>query len=169
MRQALLSALLCLPLLALADPEAATEVHFTQPENYTDAYLDRDQGRGASEEVLQALRQYIERLGERHLQPGQRLRMEVRDIDLAGRFESWHVEAQHVRFMREITWPRIELHYTLEQDGRTLVSREAVLRDQDYLRQPNRYTTSDRLRYEKAMLADWFRREIGKPAHGSRY
>lgn len=168
MRPALFPLLLSLPLLVQAAAVATTKVHFSHPENFTDAHLDRDYGRGASEFVLQELRQYIEQLGERHLQPGQRLTVEVRDIDLAGRFEPWRAEAYHVRFMREITWPRIKLHYRLEQDGRELVSREAVVLDQGYLQHPSRYPASDRLRYEKAMLADWFRRNIGKPTQRSR-
>ena len=168
MHSAFLPVLLCLPFLAQAAPVATTEVRFSHPENYTDAHLERDYGRGASKFVLQELREHIEQLGERHLLPGQQLRVEVQDIDLAGRFEPWHVTAQHVRFMREITWPRIELHYTLEKDGQVQVSRDAVLRDQDYLRHTNRYTSSDRLRYEKAMLADWFRREIGGSEQSSR-
>jgi hypothetical protein len=32
----------------------------------------------------------------------------------------------------------------------------------DFLRASNRYSSSDRLRYEKAMLDDWFERRFGK-------
>lgn len=165
MRPVLLPVLLSLPLLAQAAPVATAEVHFSHPENFTDARFGHDYD---GEAVLRELQQYIEQLGTRHLQPGQRLVVEVRDIDLAGRFEPWRADASEVRVMREITWPRIELHYTLEKDGRTLVSRDAVLRDQAYLQRVNRYSTSDQLRYEKAMLADWFRRSIGKPTQSLR-
>ncbi|MNQ33116.1 hypothetical protein D3C85_465380 [compost metagenome] len=95
------------------------------------------------------------------MQPGQSLKVEILDIDLAGRYESWRVDFRDVRFMREVTWPRIRLHYSLERDGKTLVSRDATLIDQSYLQHANYYFSNDRLRYEKTMLDDWFRWNIG--------
>ncbi len=136
------------------------EVSFTQPDKYSDAHLNRDYGRGADDFVLKDLKAHIEKLAKRYLQPGQTLKMEIRDIDLAGQFEPWRVNFQDVRFMREVTWPRIKLHYSLEQDGKTLVSRDVTVIDQSYLQHGNSYFSSDRLRYEKTMLDDWFRWNI---------
>ncbi|MDT4814727.1 hypothetical protein FQZ97_477380 [compost metagenome] len=63
--------------------------------------------------------------------------------------------------MREVTWPRIKLHYSLEQDGKTLVNKDVTVIDQSYLQHANYYFSNDRLRYEKTMLDDWFRWNIG--------
>ncbi|WP_044873605.1 DUF3016 domain-containing protein [Pseudomonas sp. LFM046] len=139
---------------------ATTEVSFTNPDKFSDARLNRDYGRGADDSVLKDLKAHIEKLGERYLQAGQSLKVDIRDIDLAGRFEPWRVELHDVRIMRSVTWPRIKLHYRLEQDGKVLVSRDATVSDQTYLEHGNYYFSSDRLRYEKAMLDDWFRWNI---------
>ena len=169
MRLLLLPALLSLSLLTQAAPTATIEVRFSHPENFTDANLDRETGRGASEAVLKELKTSIQHFGERYLQPGQRLSVDVRDVDLAGRFERWRGSASKVRVMREVTWPRIDLHYSLEQDGRETVSRDAVVEDKSYLVHGRRYGSSERLRYEKAMLQDWFRetfaQQPSKTAH----
>lgn len=156
-----------LPLIVLAvvilSPSvlaSTTEVSFAQPDKYSDARLNRDYGRGADDFVLKDLKAHIEKLGKRYLQPGQTLKMDIRDIDLAGQFEPWRVNFQDVRFMREVTWPRIKLHYSLEQDGKTLVSRDVTVIDQSYLQHGNYYFSNDRLRYEKTMLDDWFRWNI---------
>ncbi|AOE87286.1 DUF3016 domain-containing protein [Pseudomonas sp. TCU-HL1] len=157
-----------LPLIVLAvlilTPTAlasTTEVSFTQPEKYSDARLYRDYGRGADDIVLKDLKAHIEKLGKRYLQPGQTLKVDIRDIDLAGQYEPWRVNFRDVRFMREVTWPRIKLHYSLERDGKTLVSRDVTVIDQSYLQHGNYYFSNDRLRYEKTMLDDWFRWNIG--------
>ncbi len=160
----LLTLLILGALLLVVAPVAlasTTEVSFKHPENYTDARFSGDYGRGADDSVLKELQVFIEKLGQRYLQPSQRLQVQVLDIDLAGRYEPWRVDYSNVRFMREVTWPRIKLHYALEQGGKELANREAVLIDQSYLQHGNRYFTSDRLRYEKAMLNDWFRRNLG--------
>lgn len=156
-----------LPLIVLAvlilSPAAlasTTEVSFTTPEKYSDARLYRDRGRGADDVVLKDLKAHIEKLGKRYLQPGQTLKVEVRDIDLAGQFEPWRVDFRDVRFMREVTWPRIKLHYSLEEGGKSLVSRDVTVIDQSYLQHGNYYFSNDRLRYEKTMLDDWFRWNI---------
>jgi hypothetical protein len=68
--------------------------------------------------------------------------------------------ASQVRFMRDITWPTMNLHYVLKQNGQVLTQADAELRDQFYLQRPGRAGSSDRLYAEKAMLADWFRTQF---------
>lgn len=151
--------------VAPATQASSTEVSFSHPEDYSDARFSRAYGRGADESVLKELQSFIEKLGQRYLQADQRLQVQVLDIDLAGRYEPWRIDYSDVRFMREVTWPRIKLHYALEQGGKVIANREAVVIDQSYLQRGNRYFSSDRLRYEKAMLDDWFRRNFGPQAH----
>lgn len=142
-------------ILALAVTPASAEVivSFNAPERYTDAghrVADRDA-------VARALTRHLQRLGERHLAADQVLRIEVLDIDLAGRFEPWRPHAQDVRFLREVTWPRITLRYTLETGGHPAQAVEEKVIDQNYLTRIGVGRDSDSLYYEKQMLEDWFR------------
>ncbi|WP_175650140.1 DUF3016 domain-containing protein [Pseudomonas sp. Marseille-P9899] len=136
----------------------SVEVNFIQPEKFRDASL-RSNGyeRGADEQVMKALRSYLESLGTRYLTAGQTLRIDIRDIDLAGRYEPWQTNANSVRFMRDITWPSIDLHYTLQQQGQIVKQADVRVDDKFYLQRPGRVGTSDQLYSEKAMLNDWFR------------
>lgn len=152
-------ALVGLSLEAAAKPNV--EVNYDHPEHFRDASL-RDRGYGADEFVLKEIRSTFEKLGERYLPPGQTLRIEVQDIDLAGRYEPWRTEAYDVRFMRDITWPSLRLRYQLSQDGKPLASGDTRVNDMSYLQRPGRATHgNDRLYAEKAMLEEWFRREFG--------
>jgi Protein of unknown function (DUF3016) len=144
--------------IALSAPaEAAVSVTFVEPDRYSDVGLYRNGNSAGRERVFREISQQFERLGERYLKPNQTLKIEVLDIDLAGRFEPWRPFAYDVRFMRTITWPRITIRYTLEEDGRVTASAKESISDLDYLAHADLRTSYDPLRYEKAMLGDWFR------------
>jgi hypothetical protein len=145
-------------LLGIA-PSARAEVQvtFTNPESYADAALHRDRGPNGREVALTMVREELMRLGKRYLAPNQTLKVEVLDIDLAGELEWWH-GPYDIRYLRDYTWPRIKLHYTLEQDGRPIRSAEETVSDMSYQMSVTAVTRSgESMPYEKLMLARWFR------------
>jgi hypothetical protein len=147
---------LALALSALpAAADAAVEVAFVSPEAYADA--GSYPGDRVAPATLRELARHLERLGAARLPEGRSLKIEVLDLDLAGHFEPWRATAYNVRILRETTWPRIALRYVLTEDGRELARGEEKLSDLNYLDRPGRRLSGDPLRYEKAMLDDWFR------------
>jgi hypothetical protein len=57
------------------------------------------------------------------LRPGQDLKIEITDIDLAGREDPMRRGAMDVRIMDGRTdWPRMRLRYQLEQHGKVIAS-----------------------------------------------
>ncbi|NUU36117.1 DUF3016 domain-containing protein [Pseudomonas sp. C2B4] len=162
-------AVLALFMVPLATAASSVEVVFKNPEKFSDASLDSPgYERGADPYVMKELSSYIQKLGDRYLPPDQQLQIEIRNIDLAGRYEPWRPNAYEVRFMRDITWPSIDLHYVLKQNDQIVSEADARVLDQLYLQRPGRASRSDRLYSEKAMLSDWFRRQFaGKHQIGS--
>lgn len=159
------TSLLLAGLAAIALPRAthaAVEVSFVNPERFSDAGLDRSYGDRSREPVQRGIREYLERLGARHLKPNQVLRIEVLDIDLAGRFEWWRPYAYDVRVLRGVTWPRIVVRYSLNEEDRTLLASEEAVTDLNYQMRVAARLSSDPLRYEKEMLGDWFRARFVK-------
>lgn len=152
-----------------AAQSADLSVVFVHPETFRDAIYSRPYG-GEQERapVLRDIERHLRQLADRGLPPGDSLRIEVLDIDLAGWFEPFRYRAYpDIRILREVTWPRIQLRYTLMRGDQLLSSAEERVSDLNYLMTVNRYPVGDRLRYEKAMLDDWFDRRIVKPAeHG---
>ncbi len=146
-----------------APPDGRLSVSFVNPESYTDAAYSHAY---ASEKDLAAvehdIRQHLDRLAERKLPRDDTLRIEVLDIDLAGRFEPLRLRGQDLRVVRDITWPRMTLRYTLSRGDQVLASGEDRLVDMNFMMSVNIYASSDPLRYEKAMLDDWFDKRIVK-------
>lgn len=155
----LLAGLFCLALPASALAEV--RVSFVDPAGYTDASL-RGARRGAEpgSPVLSGLEGYLKRLGARELAPGQVLDIRVLDIDLAGEYRPWVRSLNEVRIADGLTPPRIRLEYRLRERGRTVLSASETVTDTNYLSRAGVAGASDSLRYEKAMLRDWFRRRL---------
>ena len=149
-----LSSMLIAP-ISWADAE--TVVSFMHPERFTDASLDGGHGLELEQPALTGIARYLESLGGRYLGSHQSLVIEVTNVDLAGQFEPWRKLDYDVRVMRDIYPPRIALRYKLTEDGQLMAAGEAKIVDINYLANPSVRLVQDPLRYEKAMLSDWFR------------
>ena len=139
----------------------AFRIEFVEPERFTDAHLD-SYSHGVDQRVLRSLKQHLQSLAKRCLHGNQALDIQVLDIDLAGHQEWWgHRGAHDLRVMRDITWPRIDLDYTLRTgDGQIKKDRERVS-DMHYLwRSAYMRSDSTLLPYERAMLTTWFERRF---------
>lgn len=135
---------------------AATTVTYVQPDRFSDIpFVPWER-----EEALKDLTEHFTRLGN-SLPPDQTLRIEVLDVDLAGRAIPNARMGRDIRVLRgEADWPRIQLRFTLEQNGQVLKSGEAQLSDMNYMNHRTRYFDSEPLRYEKQMIDDWFEKSI---------
>ncbi len=133
-------------------------LQFEKPEQFTDASFRG--GYKTDPAVLRELQDYFEKVVAKRLPAGLQLKVQIRDLDMAGQFEPWRPVAIDVRQLRSVTWPRIRLSYSLRRGEEILVSGVEDIKDMDYLNTPNRYFDSDRLRYEKAMLDAWYRQRL---------
>lgn len=151
-RTMLAAALALLASAAWAD----VSVSYVKPDDYTDVprnAVDR-------ERVLKDFSDYFATLNKK-LPAGQNLKIEVLDIDLAGRMWPRRNGGEDIRVLNGgADWPRMHLRYTLEQDGQTLRSGDEQLSNMNYMQGISRYNDSDTLRYEKQMLDDWFNKVI---------
>lgn len=155
---ALVALLSAAALVALARPAHAAgtaDVRFVEPDRYRDAGLlaaDR-------ERTLTALEAHLRQLAQR-LPEGQRLRVDVLDVDLAG--ERAIRPGTEVRVLRGGTdVPRLHLKWTLEQGGVAVKSGEERLRDLDYLGGSRLATTAaGELPYERRLLTRWFETSV---------
>jgi len=135
---------------------ADVSVSYVKPDDFTDVprnAIDR-------ERVLKDFSDYFATLNKK-LPAGQNLKIEVLDIDLAGRMWPRRNGGEDIRVLNGgADWPRMHLRYTLEQDGKTLRSGDEQLSNMNYMQGVSRFNDSDTLRYEKQMLDDWFNKTI---------
>jgi hypothetical protein len=162
MFKALRALALALPLVFAGAAAAQTAtVNFIEPQKFRDATftggpaVERERA-----EVLREIEAHLQSLAKRHLRSGQTLVVDVRDIDLAGHLEPFWRAAGEIRVLRAVTWPAIELRYRLTEGAVTLAEGDERIADLNYQWRTGAYFHGDRLRYEKAMLDDWFERRF---------
>lgn len=147
-----------------AESAAASQVtvSFESPADFADfskSYPAKDDGQ---EEMMTEFRAHLVHQARSLLGAGQRLEVRFLDIDLAGDFEPGRFQGggDHIRFLKEIYPPRMTLEFRLlGADGKVISEGKRELKELGYLmttRLPNR----DSLRYDKALLTDWMRREF---------
>lgn len=145
-------------LLALGASAASAGVTVDYVES--DKFSDLPFAPWERKEVLEVLADHFVELGKA-LPAGHELKVEVTDIDLAGR-EYPHIRSGHdLRVLKgSADWPVMELRYTLSANGQVLGSGTARLSDMNYLHRSSRLHDSDRLRFEKRMIEEWFNETI---------
>jgi hypothetical protein len=149
-------------LLCCGLPAAQTlSVDFVRPERFTDATFIRGPGRDVERDgAMREIEEHLRGLVRRHLPANQSLAIDVRDIDLAGRLEPVIGFPDGIRVLHSFTWPAITLRYRLTDAGLTLAERDERIVDTSYQVRATLYANTDRLRYEKSMLDEWFEARI---------
>lgn len=141
-------------LLALGAGAASAGVTVNYVES--DKFSDLPFAPWERKEVLEVLADHFVELG-RKLPAGQELTVDVTDIDLAGREYPNFRAGQELRVLKGMAdWPVMQLRYTLSANGQVLKSGTAKLSDMNYLQRGSRLHDSDRLRFEKRMIDEWF-------------
>lgn len=142
------------PLAATAGQAVVT---FNNPEDFTD-FPDRN-GDGA--ELMKELSDHFIKLAAK-LPASQELKVEIRDIDLAGTVKPNFRQPRDIRIVRGRTdWPAMTISFTLSENGQIIKSGEEKLHDATFLQRSNRYYPEDALRYEKKMLDNWMQERFG--------
>ncbi len=149
----------CPGVATASDPASRIAVVFVQPQHFTDVRYSKAEPNSVA--LLDALHTFMGKMGERYVPAGMQLEIKVTDIDLAGDFEPWRgPQFGYVRITREIYPPHISLEFRLTDDSSNVVS--AGNRDISDIAYQARLVRppDDYLRYEKAILRDWFRNEF---------
>jgi hypothetical protein len=143
--------------------DSAVTVEYVHPEKFTDVGDSEFTNEKTRDAYLEALGKHLAHRVTPRLASGQTLAVKVSDVDMAGGFEPSRRGYDEVRIIRDVYPPRIDLHFTLT-DG----SGKVVLDGDRQLRNPTFRTSTitypgDTLRYEKALIDDWLRREFPYP------
>jgi hypothetical protein len=133
---------------------AAVTVTYAPPDKMTD--VPRFSSDRESMEMV--FREHLDGLAAK-LPAGQQLKVDFLDIDLAGDVFP-RVPVRDIRVMKgQADWPRMELRYTIEQNGQTLRSGTSKLSNSSYLTSINSYR-NELYGHELQLLDDWFRKEV---------
>jgi hypothetical protein len=137
------------------------DVHWIDPAQFTELRYSFNRHEAARGDWVVQLAEYIRDRAAQQLPPGERLDVEILDIERAGEYEYFFGPATDIRVMRDIYPPRMRLHVRRTgADGRVIEEGERRISDIAYLTGPQPLSNTDPLRYEKRMIDRWVRREL---------
>jgi hypothetical protein len=138
---------------------AAVTVTYGDPDRFTDV-SDRNSD---PRKIMKVLADYLQRLGDKNLPKGTDVKIEVLDLDRAGRpYRDMPTELRVVNGKNDM--PCIDLKYTVETGGQVTKSERERVCDPDFLRPLSfKNTQNDPLGYEKRMLEEWFKARFAPP------
>ena len=151
------------PAVAVGEPApgARVTVNYVNPEEFSEVKQFGQQDRFNGTNYLEPLKTYLIRRATKMLPAGDRLEVSITDLKLAGGYEPWHgPQLMHVRFMKDIYPPRMDLSFRLiGSNGEVLREGSRKLSNMGYLQSGiTRATDTDPLRYDKALIDSWLRR-----------
>jgi hypothetical protein len=142
---------------AMAQAQATVEVVFTPKVRFFDA----GDTRRDVERTEATLGSHLQALGQRWLAPGAKLRVEVTEIDLAGRIPAGRPDAPRV-LTGGADWPRITLSYELTGADGKVERGDASVSDMNYMNHIPKNSAAETLAHEKRMLDEWFRQRFAQ-------
>ena len=137
---------------------------FAHPEKFTDLRLSCVSRDPDARSLMVDLEAFLTATAAPLVPAGQRLLITVTNVDMAGDIESWRGPGRcDVRIMKDTYPPRIDLAFRLlDAEGKEIRAASRRLRDSNYLVNAGPASSTDHLRYEKALLGEWVRRELGR-------
>lgn len=156
---------------SLAD-EGPVAVSWGDPAGFTEIRYSRNRFEAVRGDWVRSLARHLAERAEAALAPGERLEVEIIDVELAGEYEPSARHGDFIRIVRDVYPPRIDLRYTrYDAAGNVLDSGERELGDLGFLsRSVHGGRASDPLRHEKRLIDDWVRSDLrdrdGRSARG---
>ena len=148
----------CLAILTLAAFPALAAVTVSFPSGY---YTDI--GRPGSVDADNAKRdiaRILESLDARYLAPGDKLAVDVIDVDLAG--DRIYSGAREFRVAKgKSDFPRFVLRYRLEREGKVSAGEDTV-DEANYLQSMSKLGSAESMYHEKLLLENWFKARFAR-------
>jgi hypothetical protein len=154
------------PAPTAAQSAPRVSVVFVEPDKFTDVrYSEAER---SSRALLLQLQRFIVDTAVGYLPESLRLEIKITDIDMAGDFEIIRgPQFDQVRVNKSVYPPRIALEFRILDGGeQTVKEGKRDLTDMDYQLR-TAYPRDDYLRYEKELLRDWLRAELGVLSAGT--
>lgn len=143
--------------------EGPVAVQWSDPAEFTELKFSGNRWEAQRGNWVFQLAEHVRKEAGKRLPEGERLEVTINDIDRAGRYEPGRgLHMDSVRIMRDFYPPMMDLTFTrYDAEGNVVAEGERRLRDTMYLSNASITRSSDSLRYEKQMIDDWLRRELG--------
>jgi hypothetical protein len=176
MKKSVITSALLASMLFATPSMANVEIEWEGYEDYSDIRPSNESRKRFAKSTFKKLEKYMVELME-DMPEGQTLSMTVTDLDLAGRVQPGNSPifvrggfingfgntafGREIRVIDGVDIPRIDFQFELvDENGKVLLSGDKELKDLGFLQNAINFRRTDRLKYEKHMLKEWFNQEF---------
>lgn len=140
---------------------SAVNVSWGDPNAFAELRYSQNRRIAVQGDWVVELAEYLQQQVAKAVPAGERVDVEILDIQRAGQFEWMRTQNEDVRVMRDVYPPRMTLQFKrTAADGSVIGEGERKISDLAYLQGPSPFPSSDPLRYDKRMIDTWVRREF---------
>lgn len=145
--------------------QGPVDVRWQNPAQFSEIRRSSNPAAARRGNWVEQLAVHLRERAQQRLPAGERLEVDITDIQRAGNYEPWRGIAFHdTRFIRDIYPPRIKLSFKRTgADGQVIAEGERKLSDMGFLMGATAVGNSDPLRFEKQMIDRWLVRELAAP------
>lgn len=148
--------------------QGPVSVRWEDPEQFTEIRYSHNPSESRRGNWVEQLALYLRKRAQPRLAAGERLEVDITNIELAGDFEPWlGIQFHDTRIVRDYYPPRMELHFRLiDASGQVRSEGDRKLTDAGFMQ--TSVKDGDPLRFEKDLIDRWLQRELPTPARASR-
>jgi len=111
--------------------------------------------------VLDNFEKYFHKELPKYLNPGQKIKLTIFDLDLAGDVRPMLIQGRDVRLVTSVYPPMMDVEYTISDgQGNVIRTVRKRLRDLAFDMGSGTAFSGQALQYEKVMLKRWFKKEL---------
>ncbi|MCI4568456.1 DUF3016 domain-containing protein [Lysobacter sp. CFH 32150] len=142
--------------------QGTVSVRWNDPAQFTEIKYSHNRWEARRGNWVEQLAIYLRDRAQKRLPAGERLDVDILDVQRAGNYEPWRgIAFNDVRVIRDIYPPRITLSFKrIGANGQVIAQGERKLSDMGFLTGSTTVWNSDPLRYEKTMIDRWLVREL---------
>jgi len=136
-------------------------VSWGDPAQFTEVRYSTNPTLASEGDWVVELADYVSAKTARAVPAGDKVDVQILDVQRAGQYEWSYGAARDLRVLRDIYPPRIQLRFRrVDASGNVVAEGDRKLADLAYLMSPPPLPASDTLRYEKRLIDQWVRREF---------
>ncbi|MGO4552302.1 DUF3016 domain-containing protein [Lysobacter sp. 2RAF19] len=136
-------------------------VRWGDPAQFAELRYSQNRRLSAEGDWVVELADYMQEKLVKAVPPGERVDVEILDIQRAGQYEWLHSQTDDVRVLRDVYPPRMTLQFShKDANGKVIAEGQRKISDLAYLQTQPPFPTSDTLRYDKRLIDTWIRREF---------
>jgi hypothetical protein len=139
----------------------AVSVTWGDPAQFAELRYSQNRRLAAQGDWVVELADYMQERLAKVVPAGERVDVEILDIQRAGQYEWFLSQTDDVRVLRDVYPPRMTLQFSRKDaSGAVIAEGERKIADLAYLQSPGPFPTTDPLRYDKRLIDRWIRREF---------